>query len=110
MRAKPSTDEPSNQTPSSRASSNPLTGISTLFTVPVTSVNCNEMNLTPSSFTRLTNSLASIFLLSFFVDWVFQLLNADNGQMKVWRKLVRVTSTGPSASFGDSPQRFYLDL
>src|SRR6266487_707820 len=79
MRAKPSTEEPSNHIPSSSASSNPLTGISTLFTVPVTSVNCNEMNLTSSSFTCLIKSFASIFSPLILI---FQLHNADGGLLR----------------------------
>src|SRR5687767_13815159 len=71
MRAKPSTDEPSNHTPSSSAPSNPPTGISTLFTAPVTSVNCREMNLTPSSLTCLTRSFASILFSYELFDYQY---------------------------------------
>jgi hypothetical protein len=52
-------DEPSNQTPLSSASGKRPEGIVTLFTVPMMSVNCRLIKITPSAFASSITSFAS---------------------------------------------------
>lgn len=117
IRANPSTDEPSNQTPSSRAASSPLTGKSMLFTAPATSENCKDRNLILPSCACLTNSLASILTpLSlrstrqyYYETNIFEAL--DNTSCRIFRDPQPKIFATKRVNNGIRPQPvFYLDI
>src|SRR5581483_4538595 len=69
IRAKPSIDEPSNQVPYSNESASWWTGIVTLFTMPLMSVNCR---LTKRTFCSSASRRTSSFVLA-VIDCLFSL-------------------------------------